>query len=89
MKILQKLKIRQIFNKVFTNNLANYKIGTYPTPVKLSIENVRTMTLGDNFAIFETFAGQVYGIGKNDYGQLGTGDNVGASTFVRCEELEK
>ena len=47
------------------------------------------MTLGDNFAIFETFAGQVYGIGKNDYGQLGTGDNVGASTFVRCEELEK
>ena len=63
--------------------------GIYTTPVKLAIENVRTMTLGDNFAIFETFAGQVYGIGKNDYGQLGTGDNVGASTFVRCKELEK
>ena len=61
----------------------------YPTPVKLKIENVRTMTLGDNFAIFETNAGEVYGIGTNDYGQLGTGDNKGASTFVRCVELEK
>ena len=33
--------------------------GIYPTPVKLKLENVRTMTLGDNFAIFETFAGEV------------------------------
>ena len=67
-----------------------YEVGEiYTTPVKLKIENVRTMTLGDNFAIFETFAGEVYGIGQNDYGQLGTGDNKGASTFVRCEELEK
>ena len=63
--------------------------GIYPTPVKLKLENVRTMTLGDNFAIFETFAGEVYGIGTNDYGQLGTGNNIGASNFVRCEELEK
>lgn len=63
--------------------------GVYPTPVKLKIENVRTMTLGDNFAIFETFAGEVYGIGLNDYGQLGTGNNIGANNFVRCEELEK
>ncbi len=67
-----------------------YEIGAvYKTPVKLKIENVRTMTLGDNFAIFETFAGELYGIGKNDYGQLGTGDNKGASSFVRCTELEK
>ena len=67
-----------------------YELGEiYPTPVKLKLENIRTMTLGDNFAIFETYAGEVYGIGKNDYGQLGTGDNTGASTFVRCEELEK
>ena len=67
-----------------------YEVGEiYPTPVKLAIEDVRTMTLGDNFAIFETFAGEVYGIGTNDYGQLGTGDNIGASSFVRCKELEK
>ena len=67
-----------------------YEVGEiYPTPVKLKLENVRTMTLGDNFAIFETFAGEVYGIGTNDYGQLGTGNNIGASNFVRCEELEK
>ena len=63
--------------------------GVYPTPVKLNLSNVRYMSLGDGFAIFATHAGEVYGIGKNDYGQLGTGDNKGASTFVRCEELEK
>ena len=63
--------------------------GVYPTPVKLNLSNVRTMSLGDGFAIFGTYAGEVYGIGENDYGQLGTGDNTGASNFVRCEELEK
>ena len=67
-----------------------YELGEVcPNPVKLNLSNVRTMSLGDGFAIFGTYAGEVYGIGKNDYGQLGTGDNTGASTFVRCEELEK
>ena len=67
-----------------------YELGeVYPNPMKLNLSNVRTMSLGDGFAIFGTYAGEVYGIGKNDYGQLGTGDNIGASTFVRCEELEK
>ena len=67
-----------------------YELGEiYENPVKLNLNNVRTMTLGDGFAIFGTYAGEVYGIGKNDYGQLGTGDNIGASAFVRCEELEK
>ena len=67
-----------------------YEVGAvYTTPVKLSIESVNTMSLGANFAIFETYSGQVYGIGVNDYGQLGTGNNKGANTFVRCEELEK
>ena len=67
-----------------------YELGAvYPTPQKLALSNVRTMSLGNGFAVFGTYAGEVYGIGKNDYGQLGTGDNVGASTFVRCKELEK
>ena len=67
-----------------------YELGrVYSTPVKLNLSNIRTMSLGDGFAIFGTYAGEVYGIGKNDYGQLGTGDNKGASTFVRCYELEK
>ena len=52
------------------------------------IEQVITISLWNGFAIFGTYAGEVYGIGRNDYGQLGTGDNKGASTFVRCEELE-
>ena len=67
-----------------------YEVGQiYPTPVKLDLKNIRTMSLGDNFAIFETNNGEVYGIGKNDYGQLGTGDNRGAEVFIRCRELEK
>ena len=67
-----------------------YELGqVYSTPVKLKLSNVRTMSLEDGFAVFGTYAGEVYGIGKNDYGQLGTGDNVGANTFVRCKELEK
>ena len=67
-----------------------YEIGgIYPTPVKLNLNNINYMSLGEGFAIFASKTGEVYGIGKNDYGQLGTGDNTGASTFVRCPELEK
>ena len=69
-----------------------YKTGeAYPTPVKISglPENIRYMSLGDKFALFISKTGEVYGIGNNDYGQLGTGDNIGRSEFVRCIELEK
>ena len=64
--------------------------GVYPTPVKLNLpNNIKSVSLGTGFAIFASKTGEVYGIGRNDYGQLGTGDNKGASTFVRCPELEK
>ena len=67
-----------------------YELGeVYSTPVKLNLSNIRTMSVGNGFAIFGTYAGEVYGIGRNDYGQLVTGDNKGTSTFVRCYELEK
>ena len=45
--------------------------------------------MGNGFAIFITTTGEVYGIGRNEYGQLGTGDTISTDTFVRCEELEK
>lgn len=64
--------------------------GVYPTPVKMNLpNNIRSVSLGKGFAIFASKSGEVYGIGQNDYGQLGTGDNKGAETFVRCTELEK
>ncbi len=50
------------------------------------VEQIETL---DGLSLAVLSNGEVYGIGKNDYGQLGTGDNIGASTFVRCEELEK
>ena len=70
----------------------NYEVGgIYPTPVKLEglPSNIRYMSLGNGFAIFASKSGEVYGIGKNDYGQLGTGDSVGRTEFVRCSNLEE
>ena len=70
----------------------NYEIGgTYPIPVKLEglPANIRYMSLGNGFAIFASKSEEVYGIGKNDYGQLGTGDNIGRTEFVRCSNLEE
>ena len=65
--------------------------GIYPTPVKLEglPINIRYMSLGNGFAIFASKSGEVYGIGRNDYGQLGTGDSIGRTEFVRCSKLEE
>ena len=70
----------------------SYEVGgIYPTPVKLEglPANIRYMSLGNGFAIFASKSGEVYGIGKNDYGQLGTGDSAGRTEFVRCTKLEE
>ena len=70
----------------------SYEVGgVYPTPVKLEglPANIRYMSLGNGFAIFASKSGEVYGIGKNDYGQLGTGDSIGRTEFVRCPRLEE
>ena len=63
--------------------------GIYSTPVKLKLSNISYISLGEGFAIFANKSGEVYGIGKNDYGQLGTGDTKGADNFVRCTNLEE
>ena len=71
---------------------ASYEVGgIYSTPVKLEglPSNIEYMSLGEGFAIFASKTGEVYGIGKNDYGQLGIGDGVGRSEFVRCPMLEE
>ena len=70
----------------------NYEVGgIYPTPVELEglPANIRYMSLGNGFAIFASKSGEIYGIGKNDYGQLGTGDSIGRTEFVRCTKLEE
>lgn len=59
------------------------------TPVKLDISDVYYIANGKGFCIYACTNGKVYGIGKNNYGQLGTGDNVSHNTFVECVELEK
>ncbi|MCL2860450.1 MAG: hypothetical protein FWF46_07895 [Oscillospiraceae bacterium] len=67
-----------------------YDLGAwYDTPQKLKISNIRTLEIGDGFAIFVGKSGQVWGIGNNAYGQLGDGTTKSTNTFVRCTELEK
>ena len=67
-----------------------FTVGPYTTPQKLDVPClVDKITLGQGVALFIGKMGEVYGIGRNDYGQLGTGDNIGASKFTRGEELEK
>ncbi len=64
--------------------------GVYPTPQKLALkEKIEKVTLGNGFTIFASSFGSVYGAGRNEYGQLGNGDNISTSKFVRCFELEK
>lgn len=61
----------------------------YLAPIKLNIDRkVTNFALGEGFAIFELFDGTVIGSGKNEYGQLGTGNTISTSTFVRCPNLE-
>lgn len=68
-----------------------YEVGNvYPTPVKMNLPgNIESLCLAEQTAIFISKTGEVYGIGANAYGQLGTGNSKSASTFVRCTELEK
>ena len=61
----------------------------YTTPTKLELyESIVTFELGNGFSIFGTATGNVYGSGKNEYGQLGTGDTISTSNFVECKILE-
>ena len=67
-----------------------YEIGgIYSSPQKLNINNINSISLGNGFAIFTTKTGEIYGIGKNEYGQLGTGDTISRNEFVRCPMLEE
>ena len=67
-----------------------YEIGgEYPIPQKLNIGNINSISLSNGFAIFTSKTGEIYGIGRNEYGQLGTGDTISKNEFVRCPELEK
>jgi len=61
----------------------------YPTPQKLNIDNVVEIATGNGFCIFVKANKEVYASGKNEFGQLGTGNTISTTEFVRCVELEK
>ena len=44
--------------------------GVYSTPQKLKISNIKSLEIGDKYAIFIGKSGEIYGVGDNAYGQL-------------------
>jgi alpha-tubulin suppressor-like RCC1 family protein len=61
----------------------------YPTPQKLNIDNVVEIAAGNGFCIFVKTNKEVYASGKNEFGQLGNGNTISTTEFIRCVELEK
>jgi alpha-tubulin suppressor-like RCC1 family protein len=61
----------------------------YPTPQKLNIDNIIEIAAGNGFCLFVKSNKEVYGCGRNEFGQLGNGSNISTTEFVRCTELEK
>jgi len=48
------------------------------TPVTVCISNVRDVAVGASHILFVTDSGELYAMGDNEFGQLGTGDNLDA-----------
>jgi len=65
------------------------KLENYPTPQKLNIDNVVEIAAGNGFSLFIKSNKEVYGSGRNEFGQLGNGNNISTNEFVRCVSLEK
>lgn len=65
------------------------KLVNYSTPQKLNIDNVVEIAAGNGFCLFIKSNKEVYGSGRNEFGQLGNGNNISTNEFVRCVELEK
>lgn len=62
----------------------------YNTPQKLNIDKVLNVGVGDGFTIYQKFDKSVYGAGRNEYGQLGTGNtDIAAGKFVKSKELSE
>lgn len=60
-------------------NTGQFSTTNVNVPTKVNIENVKGITCGHDFTIFLLKDGTAKGIGKNDYGQLGTGDTKSAN----------
>lgn len=67
-----------------TDNTKSYYTPTY-IPALENIE-CRSIACGENHSFFQSIEGSIYGIGRNDYGQLGIGNNI--SPQISLEELQ-
>ncbi|MEG2310700.1 MAG: hypothetical protein RSB76_01780, partial [Clostridia bacterium] len=61
----------------------------YPIPQKLNIDAVTEVAAGDGYAIYVKSGDEIYGCGKNEFGQLGDATTKSSAEFVRCINLEK
>ncbi|HBF4283371.1 chromosome condensation regulator [Clostridioides difficile] len=56
--------------------------------VKLSIDNVKMVSIGSNHALLLTNDGHVYASGKNNYGQLGLGSSKLGAIYYNFTKLD-
>ncbi len=54
-----------------------------------TLENVEGIACGESHTIFKNYKGQVYGMGSNDYGQLGIGSRLNTKSPQKIWGLEK
>lgn len=71
----------------FGNGFVNMQ--AYPTPQKLALDGIIDIAAGDGYGIYVKSSKEIYGSGKNEFGQLGDGTTISTEEFVRCHYLEK
>jgi alpha-tubulin suppressor-like RCC1 family protein len=62
--------------------------GIPPLPVGLNVDNIKSISCGQNHTILLTKDGFVYSVGYNANGQLGNGSVVSSKNFALCTNID-
>ena len=73
------------YNQEYLENGENIVTGT----TKINLSNIVDMSAGSNFAVFVDKSGNIWGLGDNSYGQLGTGTTDSAYEPVKVNERKE
>jgi len=77
-------------NEAFVwSNCNAFGLGAQETPIKLENQRIQLISVGYDHAVMINEANQVYSIGKNDFGQLGTGDLKNRSNWSKVHGFDK
>jgi len=77
-------------NEAFVwSNCNAFGLGAQETPIKLENQRIQQISVGYDHALMINEANQVYSIGKNDFGQLGTGDLKNRLNWSKVHGFDK